>query len=143
MGTNLNLCKEWGAPVEVECPSCHALTYTPFEEYDVEVARQVGDNLYELPTLCMHCEHEWNFVWAPIQKDSLMMDEDTKRRAIYGLGLRAIRYYVDTGICVFCEPEGDTHEEHCNLGELVDALPSEERIWAKAEQHANERSEED
>ena len=64
MGTNLNLCEEWGAPVEEECPSCHERTHTPFEEYDVEVARQVGNDLHELPTVCMHCEHEWNFVWA-------------------------------------------------------------------------------
>ena len=65
------------------------------------------------------------------------MSELEKRRAVYALGLRAIRYYVDTGLCVFCNADdehGDPHEEHCNVGDLSGILVDEERRLEKAEQ---------
>lgn len=62
-----------------------------------------------------------------------------KRRAIHALGQRAIDYYGDTGLCVFCEAddcEDVPHEEHCNVGQLAGVRVDNARRRAKAHQRA-------
>lgn len=64
-----------------------------------------------------------------------MTDELAERRAIYELGVRAIVYYKDTGLCVFCGADdclGLPHEDHCNVGELSKVTVDKERIAEKA-----------
>ena len=63
------------------------------------------------------------------------MDDLQHRRALVALGQRAIDYYVDTGLCVFCDADdcaGRPHEDHCNVGELSCVEVDEERMIAKA-----------
>ncbi len=51
-------------------------------------------------------------------------------REIYKLGKRAIRYYIDTGLCVFCDADDcchRPHEDHCNVGKLSGVVVNEER----------------
>lgn len=60
-----------------------------------------------------------------------------KRREIYALGQRAIDYYVDTGLCVFCEADdcqNVPHEEHCNVGEISGIIVDFDRRRLKAHQ---------
>jgi hypothetical protein len=60
-----------------------------------------------------------------------------KRRALQQLGQRAIDYYADTGLCVFCcadDCQNMPHEDHCNVGELSGIEVDEKRREEKARQ---------
>jgi hypothetical protein len=60
-----------------------------------------------------------------------------KRRALHALGQRAIDYYVDTGLCVFCDADdcqSVPHEDHCNVGELSGVVVDADRVETKAKQ---------
>jgi hypothetical protein len=64
-----------------------------------------------------------------------MLDDETKRfdktikdgglkhrQGVRELGLRAIHYYIDTGLCVFCDADdvtGTPHDEDCDVGECA------------------------
>jgi hypothetical protein len=68
----------------------------------------------------------------------LQAKELTRRKAIHDLGQRAIDYYIDTGLCVFCDAddcEGIPHED-CNVGELAGVELNEERIAKKKKERA-------
>jgi hypothetical protein len=58
-----------------------------------------------------------------------------RRRAVHALGERAIQYYVDTGLCVFCnadDVEGHPHDEGCDVGVLSDVKVDTARRLEKA-----------
>lgn len=68
-----------------------------------------------------------------------MTDELKHHRAVYDLGKRAIDYYVDTGLCVFCDADdcaGRPHEDHCDVGELAGVTVDHNRREEKAAQRA-------
>lgn len=70
------------------------------------------------------------------KRDSVALTELERRRAVQALGERAIRYYVDTGLCVFCDADdcaGKPHAE-CNVGALSGVVVDAERIAEKAAQ---------
>jgi hypothetical protein len=60
------------------------------------------------------------------------------RRKLQETGMRAVDYYIDTGLCVFCEADDcqDTpHDEDCDVGHLVAKRPVDaERKRKKAQQ---------
>ncbi len=63
------------------------------------------------------------------------MDEVRKRRMLVQLGQRAVDYYVDTGLCVFCDADdckGIPHDKDCEVGEVSGVVVNKERIAAKA-----------
>lgn len=62
-----------------------------------------------------------------------------QRRGIHALGQRAIDYYVDTGLCVFCEADdlNDVpHEDDCEVGKLSGVKVDAARKGEKASQRA-------
>jgi hypothetical protein len=62
-----------------------------------------------------------------------------RRRAVQALGQRAIDYYLDTGLCVFCGADdvaGDPHDDHCNVGELAGVEVTPKRCAQKAHERA-------
>lgn len=64
-----------------------------------------------------------------------MKNEIAKRRGVAGLGQRAIDYYVDTGLCVFCDADdcaGVPHGRDCAVGELSGVVLTDERRALKA-----------
>lgn len=64
------------------------------------------------------------------------MKDLQRRRAIHALGQRAIDYYVDCGLCVFCAADdvhGMAHDDHCNVGELAGIEVTAPRISELAE----------
>lgn len=64
------------------------------------------------------------------------MNEVERRRRIQALGQRALDYYEDTGLCVFCDADdltGTPHED-CDVGELFGRAVTPERIAEKARQ---------
>lgn len=64
------------------------------------------------------------------------MNELARRRGLLALGQRAVDYYVDTGLCVFCDADdvfGRPHDE-CDVGEVSGVVVDDERRKAKAEQ---------
>lgn len=67
------------------------------------------------------------------------MDALEKRRRTHALGERAIQYYVDTGLCVFCEAddcEGIPHSIDCDVGEASAIRVTAKRRAEKAMQRA-------
>lgn len=63
------------------------------------------------------------------------MNELARRRGLLALGQRAVDYYVDTGLCVFCDADdvfGRPHDE-CDVGEVSGVVVDDERRKAKAE----------
>jgi hypothetical protein len=65
--------------------------------------------------------------------------EIERRRAIYALGMRALDYYVDTGLCVFCNADDvqqRAHDDDCWVGEVANVVVDDARRTAKAEQRA-------
>lgn len=59
------------------------------------------------------------------------------RRALQALGQRAVDYYIDTGLCVFCDADdvyGRPHEDHCNVGELSGVVVDGKRKENKAQE---------
>lgn len=66
------------------------------------------------------------------------MTELEKRRFLAEIGQRAVDYYLDTGLCVFCDADdcaGRPHDE-CNVGELAGVEVTPERIARKARERA-------
>jgi hypothetical protein len=62
-----------------------------------------------------------------------------RRRSVQALGERALDYYRDTGLCVFCGADdvaGEPHEDHCNVGELAGVEVTPERRAQKAHERA-------
>ena len=68
------------------------------------------------------------------------MEDDVKhRRALQALGQRAVDYYLDTGLCVFCGADdcsGVPHDDHCNVGTLAGVPVDAQRIAEKSRQRA-------
>lgn len=57
-----------------------------------------------------------------------------RRRGLVALGQRAIDYYIDTGLCVFCGADdvyGRPHEDHCNVGDIAGVKVDARRIAEK------------
>ena len=62
----------------------------------------------------------------------------TKRRRMFELGQRAVDYYVDTGLCVFCDADdlvGIPHED-CDVGIAAEVVVDAARIDAKSRERA-------
>jgi hypothetical protein len=65
--------------------------------------------------------------------DKTIRDGGLKHRHdVRDLGLRAIHYYIDTGLCVFCDADDADeipHDDHCNVGELagIDEITAERK----------------
>lgn len=60
-----------------------------------------------------------------------------RRRRIHALGQRAIDYYDDTGLCVFCEAddvEDIPHDSGCDVGKVLGVVVNKARKKRKAEQ---------
>jgi hypothetical protein len=58
-----------------------------------------------------------------------------RRREVHALGERAIQYYVDTGLCVFCnadDVEGHPHDDDCSVGKLSGVKVDPARRFEKA-----------
>lgn len=71
--------------------------------------------------------------------ESRQSPDFTKRQKLIALGQRAIDYYLDTGLCVFCQADdcqNIPHEDHCNVGELSDVIVNKQRKAMKAHQRA-------
>jgi len=52
-----------------------------------------------------------------------------RRRGLLDLGVRAVNYYIDTGLCVFCNADdvlGVPHED-CAVGEVSGIVVTDER----------------
>lgn len=68
------------------------------------------------------------------------MTELEKRRLLYSLGQRAVDYYIDTGLCVFCgadDTQGIPHDEDhpiCEVGIVAAIQVTPERIAEKKRQ---------
>ena len=64
------------------------------------------------------------------------MNEVERRRRIQALGQRALDYYEDTGLCVFCNADdlNDTPHEDCDVGEILCIALTPERLAKKREQ---------
>jgi len=64
------------------------------------------------------------------------MDELTRHRRTLLLGQRALDYYKDTGLCVFCNADdlaGIPHED-CDVGEVLGIKVTPERVAEKRQQ---------
>lgn len=61
------------------------------------------------------------------------MDEIERRRRVQALGQRALDYYVDTGLCVFCNADDCTNTPHedCDVGEILCIALTPERVERK------------
>lgn len=60
-----------------------------------------------------------------------------RRRGVYELGERAVTYYLDTGLCVFCDADdvaGKPHGDHCTVGKVAGVAVTPERAKEKARQ---------
>lgn len=67
-----------------------------------------------------------------------MIDDVTKRRKLLEIGQRAVDYYTDTGLCVFCDADdvrGIPHDE-CDVGIVAGVLVTPERAREKLRQRA-------
>jgi hypothetical protein len=66
-----------------------------------------------------------------------MPDELEQRRRLLALGQRAVDYYKDTGLCVFCECD-DTlavpHDPDCDVGTASGIIWTPERANEKLKQ---------
>lgn len=61
-----------------------------------------------------------------------------RRRLLHELGQRAVDYYLDTGLCVFCgadDVEGVPHDG-CDVGKAAGVAVTPERIAEKKRQRA-------
>jgi hypothetical protein len=68
-----------------------------------------------------------------------MPDELEQRRRLLALGQRAVDYYNDTGLCVFCECDDVQripHDGDCDVGAASGIVWTPERANKKAEQRA-------
>lgn len=64
-------------------------------------------------------------------------DEVQHRRDLQALGQRAVDYYVDTGLCVFCEADdctGEPHDPGCDVGRVSGVELTPQRIADKSQQ---------
>jgi len=63
MGHNIDLVNLLGLPKEIECPHCSKLTYTGFDEYDIDCgspgATANGGELV-LDCMCCNCDYEFS-----------------------------------------------------------------------------------
>jgi len=62
--------------------------------------------------------------------------DDIKRAKLVNLGQRAVDYYLDTGLCLFCDADdvaGRPHED-CNVGEISGVTVDAARAELKASQ---------
>lgn len=64
------------------------------------------------------------------------MTELVRRRRLLALGQRAVDYYVDTGLCVFCDADDVFWRPHdgCDVGTASGVVVDDERRKRKAEQ---------
>lgn len=67
------------------------------------------------------------------------MTELERRRRLLELGQRAVDYYIDTGLCVFCNADdvtGAPHDDDCDVGRVSGVVLTPKRKAEKAEQRA-------
>lgn len=62
MGHNIDLQKLLGLPNQLECPNCHKITRTCFDDYDIDCGEPESKNgIMHLDIQCGTCEHEFEF----------------------------------------------------------------------------------
>lgn len=64
------------------------------------------------------------------------MNELKRRQELVKLGQRAVDYYIDTGLCVFCNANDlqDIPHEDCDVGEVSGVIVDAARKKLKASQ---------
>lgn len=77
-------------------------------------------------------------VKALAKENEQLKKEVKKSKALRELGQRAVDYYLDTGLCVFCDADdvNDIPHDDCDVGKVSKVKVTAERKAKKAEQRA-------